>query len=596
MKTAISERLQLLREQLKREHLAAFIFPSTDPHQSEIVPYHWASREWITGFDGSAGTAVVTMNSAALWTDSRYFLAAAEQLSGTEFQLMKMGLPETPSITEWLAHELHELDGPEIGIDGMVESSVEAETLIAEMREHGGITVRTNFDPLQQIWNDRPEIPLNPIMLHPLKYAGEDTISKLRRIRQALREKHADGMLVCALDDIAWTLNLRGSDIPCNPLFVSYLLISSTTATLFVDSRKLSPEVEAYLQTAHIDVAPYEKVKEGLAHYFEYNILIDPSEVNYTLSKAIKCQAVVCETSPIPALKAIKNSTEIAGFRQAMKRDGIAMVKFLRWLRPAVEAGGQTEITVSDRLEQFRAEQALYKGVSFPTISAYEAHGAIVHYEPTTATDIPLKPCGFILIDSGAQYLDGTTDITRTIPLGPITDEQRHIYTLVLKAHIQLELCKFPDGTSGTRIDAVARQPLWREGLNFMHGTGHGVGSYLCVHEGPHQVRQEYKPAPLHAGMTITDEPGIYLAGKFGVRIENTLIVEDYQTTAMGHFLQMDSLTLCPIDLSAADLSLLTPEERSWLNNYHQHVYDELAPELNTDERAWLREATKAVK
>lgn len=589
MKTAISERLQLLRKQMQHEHLSAFIFPSTDPHQSEIVPYHWAAREWITGFDGSAGTAVVTLNSAALWTDSRYFLAAADQLGGTEFQLMKAGLADTPSITAWLARELRELDGPEIGIDGMVGSCAEVETLIAEMREHGGITVRTNYDPLRQIWTDRPEIPLNPVVLHPLRYAGEDTASKLQRIRQALRRQHADGMLVCALDDIAWTLNLRGSDIPCNPLFVSYLLISSTTTTLFIDPRKLPTEVEDYLRSIHVDVAPYEKVQDGLSHYFEYNILIDPTEVNYTLSRAVKCQAVVRSESPIPYLKAVKNDTEIAGFRQAMKRDGIAMVKFLQWLETAVAAGGQTEMTVSDRLEQFRAEQPLYKGASFPTISAYEAHGAIVHYEPTPATDMPLEPRGFLLLDSGAQYADGTTDITRTIPLGPISDQQRHIYTLVLKAHIQLELCKFPDGASGTRIDAVARQPLWREGLNFMHGTGHGVGSYLCVHEGPHQVRQEYKSAPLHTGMTVTDEPGIYLAGKFGVRIENTLIVEDYLKTDMGSFLQMDSLTLCPIDLTAADLSLLTDEELAWLNTYHQRVYDELSPYLDESEKAWLR-------
>ena len=412
----------------------------------------------------------------------------------------------------------------------MVNSASFVKELIADLRQQGGITLRTNLDPLAQIWKDRPAIPENTVEIYPMKYAGDSCREKIARIRKGLREKHADGMLMSALDDIAWTLNLRGTDVHCNPVFVSYLLISSRDVTLYINKVKLTPEVEAYLKAEGVGVAAYEDVAKGLKDYFEYNILLDPDEVNYTLYKQVSREIVEAE-SPVKRMKTIKNPTEIAGFRSAMLKDGIAMVKFLRWLKPAVEAGGQTEITVSDKLESLRAEQPLYRDISFDTIAGYQAHGAIVHYEATPDTDVPLKPEGFLLLDSGAQYLDGTTDITRTIALGPLTEEQKRIYTLVLKGHIQIELCKFPAGASGTQIDILARQALWREGLNYLHGTGHGVGTYLNVHEGPHQIRMEYKPAPFVAGMTVTDEPGIYLEGKFGVRIENTLLVTPYKET-----------------------------------------------------------------
>lgn len=590
----INQRLESLREVMRREHLSAFIFPSTDAHQSEYVADHWQGRAWISGFNGSAGTAVVTMKSAALWTDSRYFLAAEEQLKGTEFQLMKLKIEGTPTISEWLAQELQD-ENAEVGLDGMVNSYHETMGLIADLRKSGGITVRTNFDPLELIWTDRPAIPANPVEIQPMEFAGESVASKISRIRTALRQRHADGMLVSALDDIAWTLNLRGTDVHCVPVFVSYLLISSQQVSLYVDPAKINDEVKAYLAENGISLYPYNKVAEGLERYSEYNILLDGDETSCFLWKTVKCQEIIAGNSPVPAMKAQKNGREIAGFRQAMLRDGVAMVKFLRWLKPAVEAGGQTEISIDRKLTSLRAEQPLFRDISFDTIAGYQAHGAIVHYEATPETDVALKPEGLILIDSGAQYQDGTTDITRTIALGPVTEEMKHVYTLVLKGHIQLELAKFPDGASGTQLDALARECMWREGYNYLHGTGHGVGSYLSVHEGPHQIRMEWKPTPLRAGMTVTDEPGLYLSGKFGVRIENTLLIKDYQTTEFGKFLQMESLTLCPIDLSPVDFSMLQTEEIEWLNDYHRDVFEKLSPYLEGDDLEWLREATRPV-
>lgn len=591
----IQQRLSALREEMRREKLDAFIFPSTDPHHSEYVPDRWKGRQWISGFDGSAGTAVVTLRSAALWTDSRYFLSATKQLEGTEFQLMKLRMPGTPTIAQWIGDELRAFGGTSVGVDGMVNTLDDTESLIADLRHEGGITVRTNLDILNNIWTDRPAIPTNKVTVHPMTYAGETAKSKLARVRQALRELHADGMLVSALDDVAWTLNLRGTDVHCNPVFVAYLLIDSDHATLYCDKEKLSADVTSYLNDQGVATAQYADVRKGLKDYFEYNILLDPKETSYTLAKLVNTKEVVRQASPIPAMKAVKNDTEIAGFRHAMLKDGIAMVKFLRWLKPAVEAGGQTEMSVSQKLTDLRAEQPLFRDISFDTIAGYAEHGAIVHYEATPDTDAALQPRGFLLLDSGAQYEDGTTDITRTIPLGPLTDEERRVYTLVLKGHIQLELCKFPCGASGTQLDILARSAMWREGMNYMHGTGHGVGSYLNVHEGPHQIRMEYVPAPLKAGMTVTDEPGLYLAGRFGVRIENTLLITPYKETEFGQFLQFESLTLCPIDTAPIVREMMLAEEVAWLNDYHQQVRDTLSPHLDESERAWLRKATEAL-
>ncbi len=587
------EKIEKLREVMRREHLSAYIFTSTDPHNGEYIPAHWESRKWISGFNGSAGVAVVTLHEAALWTDSRYFIAAEEQLSGSEFVLMRERVGETPSVAEWLGMKLAVEPSPEVGIDGTTNSYSVVMALKEELRKQGGITLRTNFDPLAAIWPDRPCLPLNLVEIHPLEYAGEKCSHKFARIRQSLKSLHAEGTLVSTLDDVAWTLNLRGADVHCNPVFVSYLLITIDRAVLFIDRRKVPDQVVSYLQGEGVEVDDYENVGKELASYPCYSILLDPSQLNYNLYRSVQCGEIVNAPCPITAMKAVKNDAEIDGFRRAMLRDGVAMVKFLRWLNPAVKAGGETEMSVDRKLTSLRASQPLFRGVSFDTIAGYQDHGAIVHYEATSETDAMLKPQGLLLIDSGAQYQDGTTDITRTIALGPVTEEQRKVYTLVLKGHIQLEMLKFPNGASGTQLDAVARMDMWREGMNFLHGTGHGVGSYLNVHEGPHQIRMEWKPTPLLSGMTVTDEPGLYLAGKFGVRIENTLLIKDYKETTFGKFLQFEPLTLCPIDLQPVVKEMLTKDEIEWLDAYHLYVRDKLLPLLDDEfDRQWLLSAT----
>lgn len=592
MTHTINERVGRLRSWMKENGFTAFVFPSSDPHNSEYVADHWKSREWISGFSGSAGTAVVTLEHAALWTDSRYFIAAEKELNGTGFQLMKLRVEGTPSVSEWLASELSTYEKAVVGLDGNVNSFAEVAAMEQELATKGNITMRTDADPMAELWTDRPVIPDNEVQLHPLEYSGELTSSKISKVRKYLSECGADGLLVTALDEIAWVLNLRGSDVHCNPVFVSYLLISPEKVTLYINNVKLSAEVNAYLTSEKIDVEAYETVVEGLRSYTGKSLLVDMTSANYSLATAVPFEKVCSGVSPIVSMKAVKNKVEQDGFRAAMLRDGIAMVKFLAWLKPAVEAGGQTEISLDERLTALRAEQPKFKGISFDTIVGYEAHGAIVHYEATPETDVPIESHGLVLIDSGAQYLDGTTDITRTIALGELTEEQRRVYTLVLKGHIQLDRCRFPAGACGSQIDALARAPMWREGYNYMHGTGHGVGSYLNVHEGPHQIRMEWRPAPLQAGMTVTNEPGIYLEGKFGVRIENTLLIVPAESTSFGDFLKFEALTLAPIDTAPIVLEMLSTEEREWLNNYHRRVYESLSPYLEGNEKEWLRKAT----
>ena len=588
----INERIERLRSWMKENGISAFVFPSSDPHNSEYVAEHWKSREWISGFSGSAGTAVVTLEHAALWTDSRYFIAAEKELKGTDFQLMKLRVEGTPSVSEWLVRELSNYQKAVVGVDGNVISFTEVSSMERELASKGNITVRTDADPMAELWTDRPVIPDNKVSLHPLEYSGESTSSKISRICKQLADSGADGLLVTALDEIAWVLNLRGSDVHCNPVFVSYLLISPEKVVLYINNVKLLAEVKDYLTSEQIAVDAYEAVVDGLRSYEGKSLLVDMSSTNYSLATAVPTEKLCEGVSPIASMKAIKNEAEQEGFRAAMLRDGVAVVKFLAWLKPAVEAGGQTEISLDERLTALRAEQPKFKGISFDTIVGYEEHGAIVHYEATPETDIPVEPHGLVLIDSGAQYLDGTTDITRTIALGEITGEQRRVYTLVLKGHIQLDMCRFPAGACGSQLDAIARVPMWREGYNYMHGTGHGVGSYLNVHEGPHQIRMEWRPAPLQAGMTVTNEPGIYLEGKFGVRIENTLLIVPAETTPFGDFLKFETLTLAPIDTTPIVFDMLSEEEREWLNNYHHRVYESLKPYLTAVEQEWLRKAT----
>lgn len=594
-KQTIAARLAALREEMRREHLSAFIFPSSDPHNSEYVPSRWEERKWISGFDGSAGTAVVTLHSAALWTDSRYFLAAEEQLAGTEFQLMRERVDGTPSIAEWIATEIEGAESSEIGVDGMCMTYAECSDLKTDLKHNGGITVRTNLDILDRIWTDRPSVPLNPVSIQPIEYAGESCHDKLCRIRSSLLRRGAGGMLMTQLDDIAWTLNLRGTDVHCTPVFVAWLIVAEEVAVLYIKDEKLSPEVIEYLNAEGVAVDDYDNIIDALNSYDGYTLLIDPATTNYTLSQLRGNFNLVSAPSPVPEMKAIKNEVECNGFRNAMQRDGVAMVKFLKWLEEAVPKGCETELSVSAKLRQLRAEQPLFKDESFDTIAGYEEHGAIVHYEPTPDTDVPLRPEGFLLLDSGAQYLDGTTDITRTIQLGKVTDLHRRVYTLVLKGHLSLQNLCFPRGAAGTQLDAVARVAMWREGMNFMHGTGHGVGSYLSVHEGPHQIRQEYRPAPMLEGMTVTDEPGLYLAGKFGVRIENTLLTVPYMTTEFGKFLRFEPLTLCPIDTRPIVVDMLSTEELGVLNAYHKMVYERLSPMLDEEHKAWLADKTRSL-
>ncbi|WP_440422151.1 aminopeptidase P family protein [Prevotella merdae] len=594
-KQTIAARLAALREEMRREHLSAFIFPSSDPHNSEYVPSRWEGRKWISGFDGSAGTAVVTLHSAALWTDSRYFLAAEEQLAGTEFQLMRERVDGTPSIAEWIATEIESAESSEIGVDGMCMTYAECSDLKTDLKHNGGITVRTNLDILDRIWTDRPSVPLNPVSIQPIEYAGESCHDKLGRIRSSLLRRGACGMLMTQLDDIAWTLNLRGTDVHCTPVFVAWLIVAEEVAVLYIKDEKLSPEVIEYLNAEGVAIDDYDNIIDALNSYDGYTLLIDPATTNYTLSQLRGNFNIVSAPSPVPEMKAIKNEVECNGFRNAMQRDGVAMVKFLKWLEEAVPKGCETELSVSAKLRQLRAEQPLFKDESFDTIAGYEEHGAIVHYEPTPDTDVPLRPEGFLLLDSGAQYLDGTTDITRTIQLGKVTDLHRRVYTLVLKGHLSLQNLCFPRGAAGTQLDAVARVAMWREGMNFMHGTGHGVGSYLSVHEGPHQIRQEYRPAPMLEGMTVTDEPGLYLAGKFGVRIENTLLTVPYMTTEFGKFLRFEPLTLCPIDTRPIVVDMLSTEELGLLNAYHKMVYERLSPMLDEEHKAWLADKTRSL-
>lgn len=587
-------REQIARLQQWMDGISAFIFPSTDPHCGEYVPEHWMTRQWVSGFDGSAGTVVVTEHDAALWTDSRYFLAAADQLQGSGIRLMKDGLPETPTITQWLISQLPQ--GSVVGMDGWVNTISDVRQMQQELAG-AGITLCLQHDPAAELWQERPSIPLNPIELQPLQYAGEEATSKLKRLREEAASLGAEGVIVSQLDEVAWLTNLRGTDVHCNPVFVSYLLVTQQGATLFVNPEKVSPEVSDYLSRQGIEQQPYDALVDALRSCTCKSITLDPASTNWNVLASLPegCR-VVEHASLVAPMKAIKNAAEIQGFRNAMLRDGVAMVRFLRWLKPAVEAGGETELSVDRKLTALRAEQALFRDISFDTIAGYGPHGAIVHYEATPETDVPLQPHGLLLLDSGAQYQDGTTDITRTIALGPLTENEKFDYTLVLKGHIRLALTKFPKGACGTQIDALARYAMWQHGINFLHGTGHGVGSYLNVHEGPHQIRMNYKPAPLLPGMTVTNEPAIYRAGEHGVRIENTMIVEDYMQTDFGEFLQLDALTLCPIDTTPIIMDMMQQDEIDYLNAYHQRVYDELSPLLTAEEREWLGQATMELK
>ena len=592
-RTEIQGRISALRQIMREKGLAAFIVPSTDPHAGEYVPEHWECRKWISGFTGSAGTVVVTLTDAGLWTDSRYFIQAEEQLEGTGIQLFKDRLPETPSIPTWLGTVLKTND--KVGINGWVNTHQEAEALRCQLSKYNIELITLTDDFFDRIWEDRPCLPKSPIFILDEERTGVSCSEKISRIRTTLDKQHIGGIILSSLDEIAWTLNLRGEDVHCNPVFISYLMITPKANTLYILEEKITEEVRSYLGKHQVTIKPYTAIADDIK---QCGCLLQiPPLANEAL-----CQLAQENTfttilpSPVPLMKAVKNETEQAGFRKAMERDGVAMVKFLRWIKEAVPAGGETELSIERKLYEYRAEQADFKGISFDTIAGYKEHAAIVHYEASPETDIPLKPEGLLLLDSGAQYLDGTTDITRTIALGALTDEEKTDYTLVLKGHLQLQNAHFPAGTCGTQLDVLARMAMWKSGINYLHGTGHGIGHFLCVHEGPHQVRMNHMPTPLEPGMILTDEPGIYKAGRHGIRIENTLLIVPAQETEFGKFYKFEPLTLCPIDKEAIVVELLTDEELTWLNEYHEFVYNRLCPLLNSDEQAWLKEATTALK
>ena len=596
-KAEIKNRLAELRLEMAARQLSAFIIPSTDPHSGEYVPEHWETRKWISGFTGSAGTAVITLEDAGLWTDSRYFIQAEEQLEETGIRLFKDRLPETPSIDEWLGSILKK--GDKVGIDGWVNSHQEAHALRNGLAESGLELVTMTEDIFDALWKDRPSLPKTPVFVLDETRTGASCTEKIERIQEAIAQNGASAIILSALDEIAWTLNLRGSDVHCNPVFISYLLISKEGHTLYILEEKITDEVRAYLDKHQVGIKTYSQLAEDL-FAFKSNregvLQISPlaNEALYDLSSQYADTLIA--PSPVALMKAVKNDTEQAGFRKAMERDGIALVKFLRWLEGAVPAGNESEVSIDKKLYDFRAQQEDFKGISFDTIAGYKEHAAIVHYEATPETDIPLKPEGLLLLDSGAQYLDGTTDITRTIALGPLTEEEKTDYTLVLKGHLQLQNAHFPAGTCGTQLDALARCAMWKCGINYMHGTGHGIGHFLCVHEGPHQIRMNHMPTLLEPGMIVTDEPGIYKAGRHGIRIENTLLIVPAQETEFGKFYKFEPLTLCPIDKKAIAIEIMTDEELVWLNGYHQMVYDRLCPFLSEEENAWLKEATSPLK
>ena len=597
MKTEIKSKLAALRTEMEARQLSAFIVPSTDPHSGEYVPEHWESRKWISGFTGSAGTAVITLTDAGLWTDSRYFIQAEEQLSGTGILLFKDRLPETPSIGEWLGSVLKA--GDKVGIDGWVNSHQEVLGLRNELKTKGLTLETMTEDIFDTLWTDRPSLPQSPVFILDETRTGVSCSEKIGQIQKAIVKNGASAIILSALDEIAWTLNLRGNDVHCNPVFISYLLIAKGGYTLYILEEKITDEVRTYLEGHQVTIKPYSELAETLRTFDskrEGVLQISPlaNEALYELST--RYAETIIAPSPVALMKAIKNETEQAGFRKAMERDGVALVKFLRWLEEVVPAGNESEISIDQKLYQLRAEQADFRGISFDTIAGYKEHAAIVHYEATPETDIPLKPEGLLLLDSGAQYLDGTTDITRTIALGPLTQEEKTDYTLVLKGHLHLQNAQFPAGTCGTQLDVLARSAMWKCGINYMHGTGHGIGHFLCVHEGPHQVRMNHVPTLLEPGMILTDEPGIYKAGRHGIRIENTLLIVPAQETEFGKFYKFEPLTLCPIDKKAIAIEIMTDEEMTWLNEYHQLVYDRLCPLLEKDEQIWLKEATTPIK
>lgn len=589
MKNA-AEHLASLREVMRKNRVDAMIIPGTDPHQSEYIGDHWKLRDWVTGFTGSNGTAVVTLHDAGLWTDSRYFLQAELELEGSGVTMYKEDGGNDPTPTEWLAGQME--DGQVLAVNGKLFSVVQASRLEAFCGENG-LRFATDFDPFPAIYTDRPALPDAPVYVHEENYAGESARSKIARVLAEAEKLGADATLLSALDEIAWTLNIRCADVTYNPVAISYAYLSEEESVLFIDPAKVNAEVASYLADCGVKVMPYDKVESYLEHKNNATILLDPNKTSDTIARCVTRCGVVYAQSPVALLKAVKNETQIAGIRKAMERDGAALVKLYMWIEQNLSAG-ISELDVATKAVEFRGESDLYRGESFGMIAGYNEHGAIVHYEAEEGTASTLRPEGMLLIDTGAQYLDGTTDITRTIALGTPSEAQRRDYTLVLKGHIALGAAIFPENTRGSQLDALARQFLWKNCMTYWHGTGHGVGHFLGVHEGPQNVRLNENPTTLQSGMIVSDEPGVYKAGEYGIRIENLVLVRDYAATEQfGKFMHFEVLTLFPYDSRLIDLSLLSDEELAWVNNYHKVVRERLSPMLDEAQRAWLNEKTK---
>ncbi len=589
----IEEKISELRKLMQAEGLSACIIPSTDPHLSEYPAECWKTREWISGFTGSAGTVVITTDKAGLWTDSRYFIQAETQLYGTGIHLFKERIPGTPTVSEWLGSELKK--GSIVGVDGSVFAASDIKDLKSYLLAHG-LSLNTNFSPWNILWSERPAIPVNKVFLLPEKISGEGTKQKIIRVMDEIRKEGADASILVSLDMIAWLFNIRGNDIGYNPVAVSYAFISDEEVVLFINPEKLNTEVVDYLKSEGVIFADYEKVTDYIRNLKQdTRLLINPSKINSELYEAIPvdCHVVYAPVHPVDMLKTIKNETEICGVRSAMKKDGVALVRFWMWLEEALKKGEVvTELDVEKKLREYRSQQPMFFGESFSSIVGYAEHGAIVHYSATEETSVTIQPEGLLLVDSGAQYFDGTTDITRTFAVGELSGAMKNDYTAVLKGNIDLSMAKFPKGTKGVQLDILARKALWERGLNYLHGTGHGIGHFLNVHEGPQSIRMEHNPVAMMPGMVTSNEPGVYKAGEYGIRIENLILVEKAEESAFGEFCQFETLTLCPIDKKPVNRSLLSKEEIDWLNNYHKKVYEILSPELNEEEQKWLKEKT----
>lgn len=584
--------LEALRDLMRSKHIDAVIIPGTDPHQSEYPSEHWKFRDYVSGFTGSNGTAVVTLDDAGLWTDSRYFLQAAEQLEGSGFTLRKENIPGEPTVLEWLGEVLDE--DAVVGVDGRLFSLIEANR-IEMFCAQNGFMFAPDFRAAEAIWTDRPARPMNPAFVHDEALAGEDVDSKISRVVDALDAADADGLLITALDEIAWLLNLRGSDVDYTPVVIAFAYVSEDERVLFIDSEKVTSEVKDHLKKYGVKIKDYDDIEKFLGKISSTaTVMVDPNRVSDALGQAMICNKTYM-ASPVIALKGVKNESQIAGFRQAMLYDGAAMVRMMMWLEQNV-ANGITEMDVDRRLQQERAAYASNRGDSFHMIAGYKDHGAIVHYEATDESAYTLAPEGLLLIDTGGQYLEGTTDITRTISLGNPTAAEKHDYTLILKGHLALARAVFPKGAMGVQLDVLARGPLWNEGMTYLHGTGHGVGHFLGCHEGPQSIRMEANPTPLELGMVTSNEPGIYKTGEYGIRTENLLLcVPACSNEEWGEFYKFESLTLFPYDTTLMDMDMLSREEVKQINDYHAMVCERLRPLLNADEAQWLEQKCKSI-